>query len=316
MRGHHFLVLSILFLTIEETLQSPWWESSKAVSLDTTNFDQLVWKDKHYVVEFYSTMCYWCEVLAVDFNRLAENYMGENPSRGDVQIAKVNTPANNYLGYKFHIAQYPTILLMKKGQVNQALYYPHARSYDMIRQWIEKEIGPEEKIPEPEPVIVPPAPEPVPVAEPQTVPVPADIAPVPVAVPEPVAAPIDDEKDDFLSHADEPSKADSEVDRKIKALVQEPTNDDAGKFNATSLLECPQESLQMIYDQYTFALSQKTAYDGEFLVVKEKLNGLSGKSSASHLFRDLIFFSFGLAIGVGLFVTYKKVVSVGHLYTD
>jgi thiol-disulfide isomerase/thioredoxin len=318
MIGRCILTLALLIL-VEESRQGAWWEDSKAVSLDTNNFDALVWKEKHYVVEFYSTNCYWCERLASDWNRLAEHYGGDNPARGDVIVAKVNAPANNYLGYKFHIAQYPTVLLMKKGDVNKAVYYPYERTFDRIRDWIESETGPEEKPPTPEPTPAPipepqviPDPVPEPVREPEPVPV-QEPEPIPVHEPlviqEPDSAP-------FLSTITEPPvSSDDEVDRKIKALVQEPS-EPTGDGGVTSLSDCSQESIQMIYDQYTFALTQKTAYDDDFTSVKEKLNAIIDRKAGGHLFRDLIFFSFGLAIGVGCYVTYRKVVSVGHLYQD
>jgi len=303
----NFICIFLVTFVSLSTAQ-PWWETSTAISLDQNNFFEKVGKDnKHYVIDFYSKQCFWCDRLAPEYQRLSDHYQGANPARSDIVIAKVNSPENQMLGYKFQIMQYPTVLFIKRGEPNTGHLFRSERTYDRIKDWIEQIAGPEEK-----PVV----------REPESV-----KEPEPVQAPEPVKTLEPEKKDVFLSHIDEvdmepePSVDSDNDDRKTKSQIEGAIDDKLHAHTstdneATVLSDCAQESLQSIYDQYLFAVSQKTAHGEDVTLIKTKLGNLASATPASHLFRDILFFCFGLIIGIGLYVTYKKVVAAGHMYTD
>ena len=266
--------------------------------MDQNNFDQKVSKDKHYVIEFYSKNCYWCERLASDYGKLAEHYNSENAPRHDVVIAKVNAPENMILGYKFHIMSYPTIVLVRKGEMGRAFLFGFDRTYDNIKNWIEETAGPEEIIQ---------------VQQSQDNSDTQGLDEPPVADNFLQVGSSQDQSDNV--NVPVPDSNDNKPNQVIDDIVGTIQDQDDIQLQ-TSLGDCQQESLQSIYDQYLYAISQKKTHDNDISLIKEKLLAQLNETPASGLFRDVLFFFFGISIGSVLFLTYKKLSAVSSSYKD
>jgi len=161
-----------------------------------------------------------------------------------------------------------------------------------MKKWIEDSVGPEE--------------------------IPAQLEPEPPK-PEPTTGDFLDATVDAVTSQNDQTAPDVNVDKTADTkTIVEPIKEPviAQETKTSSLGDCSHESLQYVYDQYLYTVSQKEAHDKELSSIKEKLCGMAGSTAGSSIVRDLIFFSFGLFIGVGLFIAYKKVIAVNHLYKD
>jgi len=84
---------------------------SAVVTLTTSNFDQVVGKDKDVLIEFYAPWCGHCKRLAPDYEKVAISLDGED----SVVIAKVDADNDKELGSRFGVTGYPTIKFFPKG---------------------------------------------------------------------------------------------------------------------------------------------------------------------------------------------------------
>lgn len=124
------------------------------MELSTDSFFDVVGKDKHVIVEFYTPWCGYCRKMAAEYESLWEYYNGPNPKRNDVQIARINGNDHQQMTMRFNIYAYPAILFFQKGQkeYKDTFEYPY-RTKDYFSRWIENHAGPEEVKKEPEPVV-------------------------------------------------------------------------------------------------------------------------------------------------------------------
>jgi len=120
-----------------------WWESGISKSLTTENFNDFVGKDKVVVIEFYAQFCKFCKDMQPAWDRLAEHYMGENPARKDVVIAKLDGGQHSAIGMRYGIQAYPAILIFTKGEVFPADRFNMPRTYENFHGWVERFAGPE-----------------------------------------------------------------------------------------------------------------------------------------------------------------------------
>jgi thioredoxin 1 len=76
------------------------------------NFENEVLKsDKPVLVDFWAEWCPPCRALGPTIDKLADQYAGK------VTIGKVDTDAHGDLAQRYGIANIPTILLFKGGEV-------------------------------------------------------------------------------------------------------------------------------------------------------------------------------------------------------
>jgi len=120
-----------------------WWESGISKSLTAQNFNEIVGKDQVVVIEFYAQFCKFCKDMQPIWDRLAENYMGENPSRKDVIIAKLDGGLHGEISMRYGIQAYPAILIFKKGEIFPADRFNMPRTFDNFQSWTERFAGPE-----------------------------------------------------------------------------------------------------------------------------------------------------------------------------
>jgi thioredoxin 1 len=78
----------------------------------TDNFEkEVLQSDKPVLVDFWAEWCPPCRALSPTIDKLADQYAGK------VTIGKVDTDSNGDLAARYGIANIPTILLFKGGEV-------------------------------------------------------------------------------------------------------------------------------------------------------------------------------------------------------
>ncbi len=85
--------------------------SSKTVTLNTANFDELVLRsDKTVVVDFWAPWCPPCRVLGPTIDRLAEE-------RPDLVVGKLNVDDSQDVADRYGIRGIPTVLVFRGGEL-------------------------------------------------------------------------------------------------------------------------------------------------------------------------------------------------------
>lgn len=90
----------------------------EVIDLDNSNFEHLTQASTgattgDWLVKFYASWCGHCKKLEPIFEQVAELLDGE------VNVARVDVPANRELGTRFEVKGFPTIKLISKGKVYQ-----------------------------------------------------------------------------------------------------------------------------------------------------------------------------------------------------
>eukprot|EP01036_Dinobryon_divergens_P035866 gene35866-46556_t len=90
-------------------------EKSEVVILNSSNFEHLTQISTgsttgDWFVKFYAPWCGHCKTLAPAWEEIAQSLLGE------VNVAKVDVPANQDLGRRFEIKGFPTLKLFSKGK--------------------------------------------------------------------------------------------------------------------------------------------------------------------------------------------------------
>ncbi len=84
---------------------------SKSVSVDDSNFDQMVLKsEKPVVVDFWAPWCRPCLMIAPILEELADEYSGR------ISITRMDVDHNPKTAAKYGIMSIPTLLIFKKGE--------------------------------------------------------------------------------------------------------------------------------------------------------------------------------------------------------
>jgi len=103
-----FLLVSIsLHFSYAEDAAGP----SDVVTLTDANFEQLT-KEGSWLVEFYAPWCGHCKKLAPTWEDIATKL------KGQVHVGKVDCTVETGIGRQFGIKGYPTIKLLKAGEVH------------------------------------------------------------------------------------------------------------------------------------------------------------------------------------------------------
>ncbi|XP_076949767.1 protein disulfide-isomerase-like [Bidens hawaiensis] len=115
-------------------------EKEYVLTLDHSNFSEVVSKHKFIVVEFYAPWCGHCKNLAPEYEKAAAVLSSHDPM---VTLAKVdaNAEENKGLAEQFGIQGFPTIKILKNGgEIVQD--YKGPREADGIVEYLKKQVGP------------------------------------------------------------------------------------------------------------------------------------------------------------------------------
>jgi thioredoxin 1 len=92
------------------------------LNLEKTNeFDSIISKNKHVLVDFYATWCGPCRMLSPVLEELSEDLP-------ELTILKVNVDEHSELAAKFHVTAIPTMIEFKD-----------AKQVDLFRGFLSKE---------------------------------------------------------------------------------------------------------------------------------------------------------------------------------
>lgn len=84
---------------------------SKSISVDDSNFDQIVLKaEKPVLVDFWATWCGPCRMIAPIVDELSNEYDGR------ISFVKVDVDQNPKTAARYSIMSIPTLLIFKKGE--------------------------------------------------------------------------------------------------------------------------------------------------------------------------------------------------------
>ena len=102
--------MSYIIFSLISSIQSfkEWWEDSKAVELNSSNFFDIVGKKKFVFVKFYTKWCRFCKLMAEDYEHLVEQN-----KRDDIIIARLEGNANQNIVQKFGITGFPCLMLFE-----------------------------------------------------------------------------------------------------------------------------------------------------------------------------------------------------------
>nr|XP_043629074.1 protein disulfide-isomerase-like [Erigeron canadensis] len=115
-------------------------EKEFVLTLDHSNFSDVVSKHNFIVVEFYAPWCGHCKNLAPEYEKAASVLSSHDPP---VVLAKVdaNAEENKGLAQQYEIQGFPTLKIFKKGgEVIQD--YKGPREADGIVEFLKKQVGP------------------------------------------------------------------------------------------------------------------------------------------------------------------------------
>ncbi|CAA2999828.1 disulfide-isomerase-like [Olea europaea subsp. europaea] len=115
-------------------------EGEKVLTLDHSNFSEVVAKNDFIVVEFYAPWCGHCKAFSPEYEKAALLLSSHDPP---IVLAKVdaNEEANLGLATEFEIQIFPTIKIVRKGGKN-IQEYKGPREADGIVGYLKKQAGP------------------------------------------------------------------------------------------------------------------------------------------------------------------------------
>lgn len=104
-----FILISLLGLVVG-------CSAAEVIQLDVKNFEHLTQATTgattgDWLIKFYAPWCGHCRKMEPTYERVAEMLHGE------VNVARVDVPANRELGTRFDVKGFPTIKFLSKGKV-------------------------------------------------------------------------------------------------------------------------------------------------------------------------------------------------------
>ncbi|KAI3746780.1 hypothetical protein L6452_09220 [Arctium lappa] len=132
-----FVILSSTVFSISSASEE---EKEYVLTLDHSNFSEIVSKQKFIVVEFYAPWCGHCKNLAPEYEKAASVLSSNEPA---IVLAKVdaNAEENKELAEKFEIQGFPTIKILRNGGEN-IQEYKGPREANGIVTYLKKQVGP------------------------------------------------------------------------------------------------------------------------------------------------------------------------------
>ncbi|CAM8951902.1 unnamed protein product [Rhodiola kirilowii] len=115
-------------------------EKEYVLTLDNSNFTDVVSKHDFIVVEFYAPWCGHCKSLAPEYEKAAKTLSSHDPP---LVLAKVNAveDSNKALGEQFEIQGFPTIKILRNGG-KTSQEYKGPRDAEGIVVYLARQLGP------------------------------------------------------------------------------------------------------------------------------------------------------------------------------
>ncbi|KAK4393738.1 protein disulfide-isomerase [Sesamum angolense] len=115
-------------------------EVEKVLTLDHSNFSDVVSKHSFIVVEFYAPWCGHCKALAPEYEKAASILSSHEPP---IVLAKVdaNQEKNRELATEFEIQGFPTLKILRNGG-KTIQDYKGPREADGIVDYLKRQVGP------------------------------------------------------------------------------------------------------------------------------------------------------------------------------
>ncbi len=82
-----------------------------ALEINTTNFEEVVNREKLVVIDFWAQWCGPCNALTPTIEEVASEYEGK------AIVGKCDTDANNEIAMKFGVRNIPMLVFLKGGEV-------------------------------------------------------------------------------------------------------------------------------------------------------------------------------------------------------
>ncbi|CAI2375376.1 unnamed protein product [Moneuplotes crassus] len=129
-------VIIMLLISLTGVLAG-WWSDMKALNIDENNS----WKtiesktlSTHYVVEFFSENCGWCQKWKPDWDKMVDKFNSDT----DIMISSINANKSPKLADKFGINAFPTIVYFVPGKSMYKYKYEGQRTFENVKKWIEE----------------------------------------------------------------------------------------------------------------------------------------------------------------------------------
>lgn len=110
-----------------------------AITLDKSNFDQTIANNELVMLNFYADWCRFSQMLSPIWDDLADKVAAKFPEVGKVVIAKVDSEKETEISSRFHISKYPTLKLLRFGQVVKKEYRGQ-RTADAMAEFVAEQL--------------------------------------------------------------------------------------------------------------------------------------------------------------------------------
>ncbi|KMT13996.1 hypothetical protein BVRB_4g078270 [Beta vulgaris subsp. vulgaris] len=144
LRGLEVCLVVVLLATVGK-IQAEEKKAGKdevVITLDYSNFDDVVSKHDFILVEFYAPWCGFCKQLAPEYEKAAAELSKHDPP---ITLAKVDLTIeenNEHFKSKFDIKGYPTLKIIRNGGKIVHDYKNPPLAADDIIQYVKKQLGP------------------------------------------------------------------------------------------------------------------------------------------------------------------------------
>lgn len=134
-RGFKFTV--ILHVLVSYFFNNP--TDSGAVALTQATVDTTLASNELVFINFYADWCRFSNLLAPIFDEAADKIAAEFPTPGQVVMGKVDCDRENSIAARFHITKYPTLKIIRNGQLAKREYRGQ-RSSEAFIEFIRKQL--------------------------------------------------------------------------------------------------------------------------------------------------------------------------------
>mmetsp|Transcript_11339 Transcript_11339/g.11655 ORF Transcript_11339/g.11655 Transcript_11339/m.11655 type:complete len:319 (+) Transcript_11339:21-977(+) len=130
------VIAVLLLIQVEPSYQiKEWWEDSKAMTLNSSNFFDVVGSEKFVFVKFFTKWCKFCKLMAPDFELLIEEMATK---RDDIIIARLEGNSSPDITMNFGINSFPTLILFEPHNKDFfVIYNERNRNKDTMASFLE-----------------------------------------------------------------------------------------------------------------------------------------------------------------------------------